>query len=190
MLTFLRYAWLMAVGKRMPAQALHFFNYSSASRSKRIRVLKVAMPGLNKKCTVEGPLFVERFDQLSMGNGAFLNTGANILNSAMVTIGDGAHIGPTVQFCTTYHHSDPDLRASDPSAYAKPITIGKNVWIGAGAILLPGVTIGDDALVAAGSVVTCDVAPRTVVAGSPATAKRTYPHPNQAAALARNTINP
>lgn len=174
MFTFLRYAWLMAVGKRLPAQALHFFNYSSASRNKRNRVLKKAIPGLNKKCTVEGPLFVERFDQLTVGCEAFLNTGTVILNGAMVSIGDRTLVGPGVQFCTTYHHSDPDRRASDPSAYAKPITVGKNVWIGARAVLLPGVTVGDDALIAAGSVVSRDVASGSVVAGIPATVKRTY----------------
>lgn len=172
MLTFLRYAWLMAVGARMPDQALHFFNYSNASKNKRNRVLKAALPGLDRKCTIEGPLYVESFDRLSVGKDAFLNSGVVVLNAAMVAIGDGSLIGPGVKFCTTYHHSDPDQRALDRSAQAKPISVGTNVWIGASAVLLPGVNIGDGALIAAGSVVTRDVAARSVVAGIPATVKR------------------
>ncbi|NMV39842.1 sugar O-acetyltransferase [Ralstonia insidiosa] len=174
MFTFLRYLWLLLLGKHCPEQALHFFNHSAASKNKRNRVLKRALPGLDAKCTITGPIYVERVELLSVGREAFLNAGTHILNGAMVTIGDGSLIGPCVKLCTTYHHSDPDSRARDRSAFAKPIEIGKNVWIGAGVTVLPGVKIGEGAVVAAGSVVTRDVEAGTLVAGCPAAKKKAF----------------
>lgn len=174
MFTFLRYAWLLTAGTRQPEQALHFFNFANATRNKRNRVLKAAFRGLNKRCTVEAPLFVENPDLFAVGQDAFLNSGVKVLNGATVSIGDGTLVGPDVKFCTTFHHADPDLRALDRSASAKPIVVGRNVWIGAGVIVLPGVSIGDGALIAAGSVVAQDVPERTMVAGCPAKVKRTF----------------
>jgi len=170
----MRYLWLLARGTRSPDAALHFFNHSAASKSKKGRVLKSAFPGVHKKCTVWAPLHVERPDMLSIGAEAFLNVDVTISNGEMVSIGERTLVGPGVKFCTTYHHVDPDERARDPSAMAKPIVVGKNVWIGAGAILMPGVRIEDDAVIAAGSVVTRDVASRTVVAGCPAVVKKDF----------------
>jgi len=172
MFTYLQYLWFLARGESAPEQALHFFNHSCASKNKRNRVLKRAFPGLDKKCTMTAPLYVERPDLLSVGKEAFLNTGVCILNAAEVTIGDGSLVGPDVKFCTTYHHADPSLRAVDRSAFAKPIVVGKNVWIGAGVIILPGVTIGDGAVVGAGSVVTRSVGEGETVFGSPARTKK------------------
>jgi maltose O-acetyltransferase len=174
MFTFMRYLWLLARGASAPDAALHFFNHSAASKNKKGRVLKRAFPGLHKKCTVWAPLHVERPDLLSIGPEAFLNVDVTIANGEMVSIGERTFVGPGVKFCTTYHHVDPDDRARDPSAMAKPIVVGKNVWIGAGAILMPGVRIEDDAVIAAGSVVTRDVESRTVVAGCPAVVKKSF----------------
>lgn len=174
MFTFMRYLWLLARGSSAPDAALHFFNHSAASKNKKGRVLKKAFPGLHKKCTVWAPLHVERPDLLSIGPEAFLNVDVTIANGEMVSIGERTFVGPGVKFCTTYHHVDPDDRARDPSAMAKPIVVGKNVWIGAGAILMPGVRIEDDAVIAAGSVVTRDVESRTVVAGCPAVVKKSF----------------
>lgn len=172
MFTFMRYLWLMARGPSSPDAALHFFNNSGASKNKKGRVLKRAIPGLHKRCTVWAPLRLERPDLLSIGAESFLNVDVTIANGAMVSIGERSFVGPGVKFCTTYHHVDPDERARDPSAMAKPIVVGNNVWIGAGAILMPGVRIEDGAIVAAGSVVTRDVESRTVVAGCPAVFKK------------------
>ena len=184
MFTFMRYLWLLARGSNSPDAALHFFNYSAASKNKKGRVLRSAFPGLHKKCTVWAPLHVERPDLLSIGPEAFLNVDVTIANGDMVSIGERTLVGPGVKFCTTYHHLDPDERARDPSAKAKPIVVGKNVWIGAGAILMPGVRIEDDAVIAAGSVVTRDVASRTVVAGCPAVVKKTFTNNREPSAAA------
>jgi maltose O-acetyltransferase len=84
-----------------------------------------------------------------------------------IRIGDYTQVGPNVQFYAADHPRDPSVRQRGLES-GKAIAIGKNVWIGGGAILLPGITIGDDAIIGAGSVVTRDVAPGTTVAGNPA----------------------
>jgi maltose O-acetyltransferase len=90
-----------------------------------------------------------------------------LLDVAPVSIGDGTWIGPAVQIYTADHPRDAALRRAGLQS-GRPVSIGNNVWIGGGAIILPGVTIGDDAIVAAGSVVTRDVPPGATVAGNPA----------------------
>jgi len=76
-------------------------------------------------------------------------------------------MGPAVQLYTAEHPLDPEVRRSGLE-YARPIRIGRNVWIGGGAVILPGITIGADSVIGAGSIVTRDVPTATVVAGNPA----------------------
>ena len=97
----------------------------------------------------------------------FLNFNCVILDVVEVTIGDRAQIGPGVQILAADHPRDPALRASGLE-FGRPVRIGRNVWIGAGAIILPGVSIGDDALIGAGSVVTRDVPAGATAFGNPA----------------------
>lgn len=104
---------------------------------------------------------------IRLGDSVFLNFGCVILDVVAVTIGHGTQIGSGVQILTADHPRDPELRRR-MLEFGRPITIGANVWIGAGAIILPGVTIGDDAIVGAGSVVTRDVPTGATVMGSPA----------------------
>ncbi|MFC3549916.1 sugar O-acetyltransferase [Lysobacter cavernae] len=104
---------------------------------------------------------------LHLGRGVFLNFNCVILDVVAVEIGDGTQIGPAVQIYTADHPRDPALRREGWES-GKPVRIGRNVWIGGGAIILPGVTIGDDALVGAGSVVTRDVPAGATVIGNPA----------------------
>ena len=94
-----------------------------------------------------------------------------ILDVCEVEIGDLTQIGPGVQILTADHPRDPGERARGVE-FGKPIMIGRNVWIGGGALILPGVTIGEDAVVGAGSVVTRDVASGATVMGNPARARR------------------
>jgi maltose O-acetyltransferase len=84
--------------------------------------------------------------------------------------GDGCQIGPYVQILTADHPRDAGLRRQRLEN-GKPVRIGRNVWIGAGAIVLPGITVGDDAIIGAGSVVTRDVVSGATVMGSPARAR-------------------
>lgn len=100
-----------------------------------------------------------------IGENVFINSGCKFQDQGGIHIGKGALIGHNVTLCTINHNPDPEHRGD---MNFKPIVIEENVWIGAGAVVLPGVRIGAGAIVAAGAVVTKDVAPRTIVAGVPA----------------------
>jgi maltose O-acetyltransferase len=104
---------------------------------------------------------------ICLGAGAFLNFNCVILDVVEVTIGDRTQIGPGVQILAADHPREPALRASGLE-FGRPVNIGRNVWIGAGAIILTGVSIGDDALIGAGSVVTRDVPAGATAFGNPA----------------------
>ncbi len=97
----------------------------------------------------------------------FVNFGCIVLDCAPVTVGDDVQIATAVQIITATHPLDSTERLSGWEM-GRPVRIGHRAWIGAGAILLPGITVGDDAVVGAGAVVTRDVPPGAVVAGNPA----------------------
>jgi acetyltransferase-like isoleucine patch superfamily enzyme len=107
---------------------------------------------------------------LRFGRNVFVNHGCTAMDFGGIDIGDDVLIGPNVQLLSSGHPLDPATRRH--SITTAPIRIGRGVWIAAGATILQGVTVGDDAVVAAGAVVTKDVPPRTLVAGVPARAIR------------------
>ena len=104
---------------------------------------------------------------IHFGQRAFVNFNCVFLDCAPIAIGDDLQMGPGVQLLTAEHPLDPATRRTGVET-ARPIHIGHGVWFGGGAIVLPGVTIGDGSVIGAGSVVTRDVPGRTVVAGNPA----------------------
>jgi maltose O-acetyltransferase len=104
--------------------------------------------------------------QITIGARTFINFGAVILDSAPVRIGDDVQIGPSVQLITPTHPLDPAARRTRFES-ALPIRIGNGAWLAAGVIVFPGVMVGDDAVVGAGSVVTKDVPPRHLCVGNP-----------------------
>ena len=93
-----------------------------------------------------------------------------ILDVVTVDIGEGTQIGPAVQLLTADHPRDPTVRKAGVE-FGRPILIGRNVWIGGGAIILPGVSVGDNAVIGAGAVVTRDVPADATVVGNPARQK-------------------
>lgn len=127
---------------------------------------------------VLSPFTIQYGRHVKFGKWCFVNVGATFLDANMITLGDFVAVGPNVQFITDTHPVRPEDRFLPPEDgdifpfkvvnYALPISIGDYVWIGAGAIILPGVTIGEGAVVAAGAVVTKNVEPRMIVAGNPA----------------------
>jgi maltose O-acetyltransferase len=127
---------------------------------------------LHPTAHIRPPVYVDYGTYISVGPGTFVNYGLMALDVAPITIGADCAIGPNVQLLTPTHPLDPDLRRDKLEA-AKPIVIGDNVWIGGGAIVLPGVTIGDHAVIGAGAVVTRDVPPRSVAVGNPARVVKT-----------------
>ena len=112
------------------------------------------------------PLYCDYGTNIQVGENFFANYQLTVLDCAAVTIGDNVQIAPNVSIYTAGHPLHPDSRNSGYE-YALPITIGDNVWIGGNVVICPGVTIGDCAVIGAGSVVTRDVPPWTVAAGNP-----------------------
>jgi len=131
------------------------------------RLLSEGLGRVGVRVTVRAPFHCDYGANIDLGEGVFLNFGCVILDVAPVAIGAGTQIGPGVQILTADHPRDPAVRARQLE-FGRPIRIGANVWIGGGALILPGVTIGDDAIVGAGSVVTRDVAAGATVMGNPA----------------------
>lgn len=111
------------------------------------------------------PFYTDCGKNLHIGKNVFINSGCRFQDQGGITIGDGALIGHNVVMATLNHSEDPETRGN---LHPAPIHIGRNVWIGASAAILPGVTIGDGAIVGAGSVVTRDVPENMIVTGVPA----------------------
>lgn len=116
---------------------------------------------------VRPPFYCDYGYNIELGRNVFINFNCVILDICTVSIGDDCQIGPAVQIYAADHPRDPAVRRSGLES-GKPVKIGRNVWIGGGAIILPGVTVGDDAIIGAGSVVTRDVPAGATVMGNPA----------------------
>ena len=123
------------------------------------------------------PFYTDCGKNIHIGKNVFINMGCKFQDQGGIFIGDGALIGHNVVLATLNHAASPKDRDSMIPA---PIRIGKNVWVGANAVILPGVTIGDGAIVAAGAVVNRDVPENTVVGGVPAKVIRTIHEEEQA----------
>lgn len=111
------------------------------------------------------PFYTDFGRNITVGRDVFINAGCHFQDHGGVTIGDGCQIGHNVVFATLNHGLSPEDRQN---TYPAPIVLGRNVWVGSNATILQGVTIGDNAVIAAGAVVTKDVEPATIVGGVPA----------------------
>ncbi len=140
---------------------------AKAAPTERHALLQEGLGSIGSGVVVRSPFHCDYGYNIHLDNGVFLNFGCIILDVASVRIGAGTQIGPGVQLLTADHPRDPTTRAQ-MLELGRPITIGRNVWIGGGALILPGITIGDDAIIGAGSVVTRAVAKGTTVGGNPA----------------------
>jgi len=135
--------------------------------AERHALLAKRLGSVGRGADIRPPFFCDYGFNISVGAGVFLNFNCVILDVVAVSIGDGTQIGPAVQIYAADHPRDPETRRSGLE-FGRPVRIGQHVWIGGGAIILSGVTIGDDAIIGAGSVVTRDVPPRGTVVGNPA----------------------
>lgn len=122
------------------------------------------------RAVIEVPFHCAYGFNITLGQDVFVNAGCTILDCARVIIEDQCQLGPNVQIYCAEHHKDPVKRSVDGLEIARPVRIRRRAWIGGGAIILAGVTIGEGSIVGAGSVVTKDVAPGSIVAGNPARA--------------------
>jgi acetyltransferase-like isoleucine patch superfamily enzyme len=112
------------------------------------------------------PLYIHPIEKVKVGKNVVINAFVHIVANGSVFIGDRTMIASGVQITSSTH--DPDYRPYRDKRIDLPVHIGINVWIGAGVIILPGITIGDNAVIGAGSVVTHDVPANTIVVGTPA----------------------
>lgn len=137
-----------------------------AARAERQAILEALLGACGSGAVIEPPFFCDYGANIVLGDDVFVNFQCVFLDCAQITIGAQAQFGPAVQLYTATHPMDAAERASGIEA-AHPITIGARAWLGGGTIVLPGVTIGEDTVVGAGSVVTRDLPPGVVAAGNP-----------------------
>lgn len=139
----------------------------AAPAAERHALLKERFAAVGEGAFIRPPFHCDYGFNISLGRNVFLNFNCVILDVCAVTIGDLTKIGPGVQILAADHPRDAETRRTGLE-FGRPVSIGKNVWIGAAALILPGVTVGDNAIIAAGAVVARDVAPGETVAGVPA----------------------
>ena len=145
------------------AQDVFKFNRTMPFTPEYEERMKRIFPDMGEGSRVMAPLTGVRFHEVKIGNNVIVMNGCLMMAAGGITIGDETQIAANVQLISNNHDLD------DRNVITcKPINIGKRVWIGAGATILPGVTIGDNSVVGAGSVVTKDVPADTIVAGNPA----------------------
>lgn len=156
------------------ARALyHRFNTMDPSDEDGARaVLRELLGSLGDGTEIRAPFFCEYGHHTTIGARSFVNFGAVVLDSARVSIGDDVRMGPYVQLLTATHPTDP-IERREGWEFARPITIGNNVWFGGGVIVGPGVTIGDNSVVGAGAMVISDLPASVVAVGNPARIVRT-----------------
>lgn len=133
----------------------------------RLAILAELMGSVASDAWIEPPFFCDYGTQVTLGAGVFVNFGAVFLDPAPITIGAGAQLGPNVQLLTADHPRDAATRAAGPEL-GRAIAIGSRCWLGGGVIVCPGVSIGEDTIVGAGSVVVRDLPARVIAAGNPA----------------------
>nr|MBI1230146.1 sugar O-acetyltransferase [Cytophagales bacterium] len=133
----------------------------------RKRVFAELFGEIGRDFWIEPPFYCDYGYNIRAGHQVFFNFDCVVLDVCQVVIGDRSLFGPKVQLYTATHPVDYKVRGS-LLEYGCPITIGSDVWVGGGAIICPGVTIGDRSIIAAGAVVTKDVPPDVLVGGNPA----------------------
>lgn len=162
---------LAADGRRV-AEWMDRYNASVArTQQDYASLLREMLAEVGEGAYIRPPFHCDYGYNISLGAGVFLNFNCIILDVVKVAIGDRTQIGPGVQILTADHPRDPAQRRAGLE-FGRPIIIGADVWIGGGAIVLPGVTIGDGAIVGAGAVVTRDVTAGATVVGNPARERR------------------
>jgi len=133
----------------------------------RQRLLKKMFAEIGKNCYIEPPFYANfGGGHCHFGEHVYANFNLTLVDDTHIYVGDYTMIGPNVTIATAGHPILPELRQQNYQ-YNMPVHIGKNCWIGAGAIILPGVTVGDNTVIGAGSVVTKDIPSNVVAVGNP-----------------------
>jgi maltose O-acetyltransferase len=133
---------------------------------RRLSILQVLLGHVGDGTQIKSPFSCDYGAHIRIGRNGFVNYGCVFLDCNIVTIGDDAQIGPGVHIYTALHPLEPEARRSGLEL-AKPVTIGNNVWLGGKCVVCPGVKIGDNSVIGAGSVVVKDVPENCVAVGNP-----------------------
>ncbi|PSW21572.1 sugar O-acetyltransferase [Photobacterium sanctipauli] len=148
-------------------EVLYDFNHTRPSeQAKRTELIKQIFAEVGKDCYIEPPLRANWGKYTHLGDNVYVNFNLTLVDDTDIYIGDNVMIAPNVTIATAGHPIDPDLRRK-VAQFNIPVRIGNNVWIGAGAVVLPGVNIGENTVIGAGSVVTKDIPANVVAVGNP-----------------------
>ena len=150
---------------RLLTQQINSLNENA--KKERNQLLRTLMPDAGKGLWIEPPFYCDYGYNIRTGKNVFFNFNCCILDVMPVTIGSDVLFGPNVQIYTATHPLEAEARKTWLE-FAKPITIGDDVWVGGGAIICPGVTIGNGVVIGAGAVVTKSVPDNVFVGGNPA----------------------
>ncbi len=153
--------------QRQCNELVYDYNATRPSETqRREELLKQIFAEVGEGCWIEPPLRANWGCNTHLGKNVYANFNLTLVDDTHVSIGDSVMIGPNVTITAAGHPIDPDLRRQ-VMQYNFPVRVEENVWIGAGAILLPGVTVGKNSVIGAGSVVTRDIPPNVVALGTP-----------------------
>lgn len=155
------------IAKRGERMAVAYHQAWLADEAAAAQMLHSFLGSVGEGTVIKPPFVIDFGDNLYIGAGTFINFNLTALDVAEIRIGEGCMLGPNVQLYTAIHPVPPVPRADLLEAGA-PITLGRNVWVGGGAIILPGVSIGENSVIGAGAVVTGDIPANCVAVGNPA----------------------
>lgn len=149
-------------------EKLYDFNLTRPTeQAKRYEMLRGMLAEIGENCYIEPPFHANWGGKhVHFGKDVYANFNLTLVDDTHIFVGDGVMFGPNVTVATAAHPISPEIRRRGYQ-YNLPVRIGKNVWIGAGAVILPGVTIGENSVIGAGSVVTKDIPDNVVAVGNP-----------------------
>lgn len=136
-----------------------------SARVERVELMRKLLGSVGENTWIQPPFFCDYGFNIHLGKQVFFNFNCVVLDVCEVRIGDFCLFGPAVQIYTAMHPMNADLRRKQE--FAKPVTIGSDVWVGGGAIICPGVIVGSRSVIGAGSVVTRDIPEGVFAAGNP-----------------------
>ena len=135
-------------------------------KERREEILRALIPNQGENCSIKPPFLCDYGEFIVLGRNFFANYGCKFVDGGTITFGNNVLVGPGCTFVTVNHAIEPERRHGGVMQ-CKPITVGDNVWIGAGVQIMPGITIGNNVVIGAGSIVTKDIPDNSVAVGNP-----------------------